>query len=99
MFEAYPLVCPFCDELAYPSKKMKRRILPDRIYTPRECIMGHEFISVETVPENQAELVQEMREFKKEELGWKRHVISESKRVKEGYKQLNQEQRNVEQTD
>ncbi len=56
-----PLNCPFCDEIAYPEPGVRRRVTPHKIYTLRQCIMGHEFYSVEEVPENQAEVVLEMR--------------------------------------
>lgn len=83
--KAYPLACPFCDELAFPSVKMKRRILPDRIYMPRECIMGHEFYSVEMIPEDQSAIVDEMREFNNEEKEWKKFVNGELKRLENGH--------------
>ncbi len=69
-----PLVCPFCDELAYVKQFARRKALPDRIYTLRECVMGHQFWSVETVPENQAEIVNEIREFAPEIKEWMRDV-------------------------
>lgn len=69
-----PLVCPFCDELAYTSHRMRRKCLPDKIYTLRRCSIGHEFWSVETVPENQAEIVDEIKEFAPEIREWMKNV-------------------------
>lgn len=60
-----PLVCPFCDELAYQERRTRRFITNHRIYTLRQCPMGHEFYSVEEVPENQSEIVKEIREIRK----------------------------------
>ena len=56
-----PLNCPFCDEEAYAEDKVKRIVKPDRIYTLRKCIMGHEFYSVEIIPEDQSAIVDEIR--------------------------------------
>ena len=70
----FPLVCPFCDELAYKKKKHQQIILPHKIYTPRICSMGHEFYSVEEIPENQAEIVREIREIKRDAIEWRRQL-------------------------
>lgn len=56
-----PLNCPFCDEEAYPAPKIYRRRTPHKIYTLRRCIMGHEFYSVEYIPEDQSRVVKEIR--------------------------------------
>lgn len=80
LLEDYPLVCPFCDEFAYLKPRMKKRVLPDKIYTLRQCSMGHELWSVETIPENQAAIVDELREFAPEIKEWMRNV-RESKRI------------------
>ena len=57
--------CPYCDEPAYQTRK-HRIVTPTEIYTLRKCIMGHEFYSVESVPENQNEIVQLVRSLKDE---------------------------------
>ena len=80
LLEDYPLVCPFCDELAYMKPRKKKRLLPDKIYTLRECPMGHELWSVESIPENQAAVVDELREFDTEIKEWIKYV-RESKRT------------------
>ena len=54
MAAEFPLVCPFCDELAYRKKGYRQIVLPHKIYTPRVCIMGHEFYSVEEIPYEQS---------------------------------------------
>lgn len=59
-----PLVCPFCDEIAYQEPHTHRLITAHRIYTLRICPMGHRFYSVEEVPENQSEIVDEIRSIK-----------------------------------
>ena len=58
------LNCPFCDEESIPATDKYILTTPDKIYVPRTCIMGHEFISVEYIPENQAEIIQEMKEIR-----------------------------------
>lgn len=79
MIESYPLVCPFCDELAYPARGEKRTILPNKIYFPRECIMGHRFYSVEEVPEDQSEVVEELREIRKDAKQWKSELLRDKR--------------------
>lgn len=74
-----PLVCPFCDELAYNKKYVKRIVLPSRIYTLRKCIMGHEFYSVEDVPENQAEIVEEVKQLKRDSREWLKELKEQRK--------------------
>lgn len=81
--EVYPLVCPFCDELAYPAKGEKRTILPNKIYILRECNMGHRFYSVEEVPEDQSAIVEELREIQKDARKWKSEVLR-AKRANRG---------------
>lgn len=78
------LVCPFCDELAYIKPYSNKIMLPYKIYTLRRCTMGHEFYSVEEVPENQAAIVDEIREFRKDAREWKKY-IRKSKLVENGY--------------
>lgn len=65
-----PLVCPFCDEVAYQKKGARRIFLPHKIYMPRKCIMGHEFYSVEEVPENQSEIMEEIKQIRKDARAW-----------------------------
>lgn len=60
----YPLNCPFCDEEAYPEDNVHRIITPFKIYTVRKCLMGHRFYSVEHIPEDQSEIVDEVRRLK-----------------------------------
>lgn len=67
-----PLVCPFCDELSYQKKGAQRIFLPHKIYVPRKCIMGHEFYSVEEVPESQAEIMEEIKQIRKDARAWSR---------------------------
>lgn len=61
-----PLNCPFCDEPAYMKDHSTRIVTPFKIYTLRECCMGHQFYSIDFAPENQSEVVEEIREFKAE---------------------------------
>lgn len=75
----YPIVCPFCNELAYRKKGTMRIALPHKIYTRRECVMGHKFYSVDEVPENQAEIVAEIREIRKDAREW-RNGLKHSKK-------------------
>lgn len=70
MRQEYPLVCPFCDEIAYAKKGVRRIVLPSRIYVLRKCIMGHEFYSVEDIPENQAEITDEVKQLKRDSREW-----------------------------
>lgn len=70
-----PLVCPFCDELAYTRARYARIFLPNKIYTPRECIMGHTFYSVEEIPEDQDAVIQEIAEIRKDYKAWRREVF------------------------
>lgn len=60
-----PINCPYCDEPAYQRKYYTRLATANAIYTPRECIMGHTFYSVETVPEDQDKVEQEVKEYRK----------------------------------
>lgn len=63
LIKKLPILCPFCDEVAYQIRE--HRVVTDyKIYTLRQCIMGHKFYSVEEVPENQAEIVEEIRRIK-----------------------------------
>ena len=75
----FPLVCPFCDEIAYTKKGVRRIILPNRIYTLRQCIMGHEFYSVEDIPENQAKIVDELRQLKQDSRDWTKSLREQMK--------------------
>ena len=72
--EEYPLVCPFCDELAYMKPRARKIVLPHKVYTLRVCVMGHEFYSVEEVPENQSEIAEEIRGIKADANEWKRNL-------------------------
>lgn len=65
LIKKLPLNCPFCDEPAYQTRT-HRIVTPTEIYTLRKCIMGHEFYSVESVPENQSEIVNLLRRLKDE---------------------------------
>lgn len=67
-----PLVCPFCDEPAFRKKGYRKIFLPHKIYVPRICSMGHEFYSVEYIPEDQSELVKEIRSVKRDAIEWKK---------------------------
>ena len=90
--EAYPLACPFCDEMAYPSQREKRIVLPNKIYFPRECIMGHRFYSVEEIPENQADIVDEIKSIRKEAVEWKRNVYRDRKN-RQGFRKSGEEEK------
>lgn len=57
----YPLNCPFCDEPAYPANKIHRTVTPFEVYTLRECPMGHNFYSVESIPEDQSEIADRVK--------------------------------------
>jgi predicted nucleic acid-binding Zn finger protein len=59
-----PINCPYCDEEAYQDRRAKRVVTPHRIYTLRRCIMGHTFYSIEEVPVDQKEIVEEIRSYK-----------------------------------
>ena len=66
-----PLNCPICDEAAYPDYTDKanmngqRLILENKIYTPRTCIMGHKFYSIEYVPDDMDKVEREVEKVKK----------------------------------
>ena len=60
----YPLNCPFCDEPAYPAGNTHRIVSPFAVYTLRECEIGHKFYSVETIPEDQSAVVDEIARIK-----------------------------------
>ena len=74
-----PLVCPFCDELAYPKMQSRKLCLPNKIYTLRECIMGHTFYSVEEVPDSQDKIIQEISEIRKDATEWRKELINQRK--------------------
>ena len=78
MAAEFPLVCPFCDELAYRKKGCQQIVLPHKIYTPRVCAMGHEFYSVEEIPEDQSEIVKEIREIRQDARNWRKQLKSDS---------------------
>lgn len=69
------LNCPFCDEPSYQKKYSKRYYTDFKIYTLRECSMGHQFYSVEFVPENQNEIVDEINRIKqiRREEAWEKN--------------------------
>lgn len=69
-----PLVCPFCDELADRKKGYPQIALPHKLYTPRVCAMGHEFYSVEIIPEDQSAIVQEIKEIRADARAWRRKI-------------------------
>lgn len=69
-----PLVCPFCDELAYRKKNHQQIALPHKIYTPRICKMGHEFYSVEEIIENQSDVIKEIREIRQDARDWRKQL-------------------------
>ena len=77
LVESYPIVCPFCDELAYLDPTEKARVTPHKIIQKRICVMGHEIYSVEEVPEDQSAIVEEIREFEKDMREWKAYVRRE----------------------
>lgn len=62
----FPLNCPFCDEEAYPEDNTHRVVTPFKIYTMRQCIMGHRFYSVESIPEDQASIDDEVKQIRQE---------------------------------
>ena len=68
------LVCPFCDMPAKKKKNYESIMLPHKIYTPMICEMGHEFYSVEEIPEDQSALVKEIREIKSDAIKWKKQL-------------------------
>lgn len=77
MIEDYPMVCPFCDELAYLDPSEKAKVWPHKIIRKRKCIMGHELYSVEEISEDQSAIVDEIREFEKDMREWKSYVRRE----------------------
>jgi len=77
LVEGYPLVCPFCDELAYLDNTEKAKVWPHKIIHRRVCVMGHVTYSVEEIPENQSEIVDQIREFSKDMRAWKSYVRKE----------------------
>ena len=60
-----PLNCPFCDELSFQKLRSKRIATSNKIYTKRECIMGHVFYSVEEVPKDQDRIEREIKEIRR----------------------------------
>ena len=60
-----PLNCPYCDEVAYPKDHSQRVVTDHDIYTLRRCIMGHEFYSKESVPEDQDKVTKYIQSLKK----------------------------------
>ena len=74
MAKEFPLVCPFCDELSYRKKNSQQIVLPHKLYTHRICPMGHEFYSVEYIPEDQSEIVKEIREVKRDAIEWRKQL-------------------------
>lgn len=44
-----PYMCPFCDELSYPSKSRPPLILPNKSITLWVCPNNHEFFTYERV--------------------------------------------------
>ena len=68
------LVCPFCDELAEKKKGFQPIYTPHKIYTPMMCPMGHEFYSVEEVPEDQSAIVTELKGVRKDAREWKHQL-------------------------
>lgn len=64
LIKKLPINCPFCDEEAYQARRAHRVVTPHRIYTLRECVMGHRFYSIEEVPVDQKEIVEEIRSYK-----------------------------------
>ena len=77
LVEGYPLVCPFCDELAYLDNSEKAKVWPHKIIHKRTCIMGHVLYSVEEIPEDQSKIVDELREFSDDMRKWKSYVRKE----------------------
>ena len=57
------IACPFCDEKGYVDNSPQRKIynLGYKVYYPRKCIMGHEFYSVEFVPDNYEQLLHDLK--------------------------------------
>ena len=70
----YPLVCPFCDEPAMMRPFYNKVVLPHKIYTLRQCPMGHEFYSVEYVPENQSEIAAQIKEIQADAKEWRKQL-------------------------
>ena len=71
-----PLNCPYCDEPAYRKLHSNRFVRPHKIYTLRQCPMGHTFYTTEEISEDQEEVEQEIADIKAErrrELDHARH--------------------------
>ena len=71
MLRTYPLVCPFCDEPAEQMPRSQRKITAHKIYTKRQCTMGHIVWSVEEIPEDQSAIIEELKtinEARREEM-------------------------------
>lgn len=68
------LVCPFCDEFAEKKKGFHPIYTPHKIYTPMVCQMGHEFYSVEEVPEDQSAIEKEVRRVRQDARAWKKQL-------------------------
>lgn len=47
--KSYPYMCPYCDELTYPSKSRPPLILHNRSITLWVCPNNHEFFTYERV--------------------------------------------------
>lgn len=61
LVRAFPLTCPFCDEPADQIVRSHRKITAHKIYTKRQCTMGHVVWSVEEIPEDQSAIVEELK--------------------------------------
>lgn len=69
-----PINCPYCDEPAYPKDKTQRVVMDHAIFTHRKCIMGHEFWSKEEVPEDQNQVEEHLKKFRKKK--WREYMRS-----------------------
>lgn len=65
LVKVIPLACPFCDEEATQRRRTMRVVTANKIYTQRECIMGHILWSVEEIPQDQSAIVDEIKAIKK----------------------------------
>lgn len=63
------LVCPYCDEEMHRVPYSKTIGAGQRQYVLLECVMGHRAYGIIEVPENQADIVNEL-----EELGYRSNV-------------------------
>lgn len=78
-----PLNCPFCDEESFRiGGSSDAFVMENYIFYPRRCIMGHEFYSVEWVPDNYVKFMRMMED--EEEWRYRKRLEEHSKKTRLG---------------